>query len=277
MKDSRNKTVGHLACSHGHSTILEIYLKQGQDTEHQDYLGWTAAHTSVYHGTLDCLNILIKHDCDIEAIDNDGNSLIHLCCIEGQVDCLKVLCNCAKSIGILTLLTLLQNPNDKGQTPKMVAVQNLNDSCVELIMDTIKSVSEQFGNKVDSNVDKENVQLNFSNDESLIEEKKCETEDKVQNCEKLTKESGASDIQVKKEAAPYINLSKKMLLATLEEKDRVIRRLSDYLEFERIRREKLEAQMDENRIYIRNLLKLTTKNQETNRTLNGFAKVKGNT
>ncbi|XP_003383232.2 PREDICTED: ankyrin repeat domain-containing protein 42-like [Amphimedon queenslandica] len=127
-KDSRGYTIGHLAAAHGNSYSLKSILDFGYDTESIDFRHWTAIHHAAFHGRYAAVQMLAKRGSNLMAVNEDGNIAAHLAASEGHMQCLSLLVYYDHSP-----LKVLQSHNDKGATPKDLAIQFQKQNCADFL------------------------------------------------------------------------------------------------------------------------------------------------
>ncbi|XP_031817709.1 ankyrin repeat domain-containing protein 42 isoform X3 [Sarcophilus harrisii] len=72
-QDDRGCTPTHLAATHGHSYTLQIMLRSGVDPNVSDKCDWKPVHYASFHGRLGCLQLLVKWGATLEDADQNGN------------------------------------------------------------------------------------------------------------------------------------------------------------------------------------------------------------
>uniref|UniRef100_A0A8C3RU55 Ankyrin repeat domain 42 n=2 Tax=Chelydra serpentina TaxID=8475 RepID=A0A8C3RU55_CHESE len=128
VQDDRGCTPSHLAAAHGQSYTLQTILRSGMDVNVSDKNDWKPVHYAAFHGRLGCLQLLIRWGASINDVDNNGNLPAHLAAMEGHLHCFKFLVSKMASVS-----HTLKARNDHGETPKDLAQRFYKENIVQYI------------------------------------------------------------------------------------------------------------------------------------------------
>nr|XP_008537111.1 PREDICTED: ankyrin repeat domain-containing protein 42 isoform X3 [Equus przewalskii] len=277
-QDDRGCTPLHLAATHGHSFTLQIMLRSGVDPSVTDKREWKPVHYASFHGRLGCLQLLVKWGCGIEDVDYNGNLPAlafpgHVAAFKGDLEMLKKLIE----DGVINInerdnngSTLLHKAAGQGHIEclqwiiKMGADSNITNKAGEKPSDVAKRFAHLAAVKLLEGLQKYDI-----DDENEIDENDLKffirhgvegsTDAKDDLC--LT-ESDKTDARMRayKKIVELRHLleiaeSNYKHLGGITEEDlkqkkerlkseRTVKELQDQLEYERLRREKLECQLD---------------------------------
>ncbi|XP_053858975.1 ankyrin repeat domain-containing protein 42 isoform X2 [Vidua macroura] len=286
-RDERGCTASHLAAAHGHSYTLQTLLRTGADVNVSDRNDWKPVHYAAFHGRLGCLQLLVRWGACVDDVDNNGNlpvlafpahdaafngdlllvrrlvrsgvvninernnkgsTLLHKAAEQGHIHCLQWLVEMGADCDIT---------NDAGETPKDVAKRFGHLAAVELL--TPKTGNS---NSSDEELDANNIKFfEIHGVEGSTDSKEDLTLDKAEKRNaRVRAYHKIKELQRLLEIA-YSNYRQ---LGGVTEEDRkmrkeerkvekAVRELEAQLEYERVRREKLESQLDDYRAEINQL------------------------
>lgn len=89
--DTLQQTVLHLACWNGQTSIAELLLEQGANTEDRDEELKSPLHLAAQGDLVEITASLLKHGADIEARDRDSRTAIHLAVVHNNFGVVKLL------------------------------------------------------------------------------------------------------------------------------------------------------------------------------------------
>ncbi|XP_067890025.1 ankyrin repeat domain-containing protein 42-like isoform X3 [Heterodontus francisci] len=284
-KDDRGCTPSHLAAAHGHSYTLQIILRSGVDTNPADKTGWRGVHYAAFHGRLGCLQLLVRWGADVNEVDQDGNLPdlafpAHVSAFKGDHKTLRQLVESGVininerddkgstpmhkaagqgHIGCLQWLIEMGGDhhirNDAGETPKDVAKRFSQLAAVNLLGGGIDDDSDEELNKdnpsffdqhgIEGSTDNQN---NISLSAGQKREARMRAYEKIENFVRLLEIAKSNYRQLG-------GMLEEDQLRRKEEKEaeRMLQELRAQLEYERLRREKLECQLDDCRAEIGHL------------------------
>ncbi|XP_053416136.1 ankyrin repeat domain-containing protein 42 isoform X2 [Nycticebus coucang] len=280
-QDDRGCTPLHLAATHGHSFTLQMMLRSGVDPSMTDKREWRPVHYAAFHGRLGCLQLLVKWGCSIEDVDCNGNLPAlafpgHVAAFKGDLEMLKKLVE----DGVINI----NERADNGSTPmhkaagqghieclqwliKMGADNNITNKAGERPSDVAKRFAHLAAVKLLEGLQKYDIDDENELDENDMKffvrhgvEGSTDAKDDL-----LLSESDKTDARMR--AYKKITELRQLLeiaesnykhLGGITEEDvkqkkeqleseKTIKELQGQLEYERLRREKLECQLDEYR------------------------------
>ncbi|XP_078401829.1 ankyrin repeat domain-containing protein 42-like isoform X2 [Cetorhinus maximus] len=284
-KDDRGCTPSHLAAAHGHSYTLQTILRSGVDTNPIDKSGWRSVHYAAFHGRLGCLQLLVRWGADVNEVDQDGNlpDLVfpaHVSAFKGDHETLRQLVESGVininerddkgstpmhkaagqgHIGCLQWLIEMGADhhirNDAGETPKDVAKRFSQLAAVNLLGGGIDDDSDEELNKDNpSFFDQHGIEGSTDNQDNITlstgqkREARMRAYEKIENFERLLKIAKSNYRQLGG-MLEEDHLRRKEEI----EAERMLQELQAQLEYERLRREKLECQLDDCRAEIGHL------------------------
>ncbi|KAM9659314.1 ankyrin repeat domain-containing protein 42 isoform 5-T5 [Trichechus inunguis] len=297
-QDDRGCNPLHLAATHGHSFTLQIMLRSGVDPSVTDKREWTPVHYASFHGRLGCLQLLVKWGCGIEDVDCNGNLPAlafpgHVAAFKGDLEILKKLIE----DGVINI----NERDNNGSTPMHKAAGQGHIECLQWLikMGADSNITDKVGEKP-SDVAKrfahlaavkllEGLQKYDIDDESDIDENNMKffirhgvegsTDAEDDLCQSESDKADARMRAYKKivELRHLLEIAEsnyKHLGGITEEdlkqrkeqleSEKTIKELQDQLDYERLRREKLECQLDEYRVEVDQLRETLEKNQVPN-------------
>nr|XP_028689711.1 ankyrin repeat domain-containing protein 42 isoform X4 [Macaca mulatta] len=297
-QDERGCTPLHLAATHGHSFTLQIMLRSGVDPSVTDKREWRPVHYAAFHGRLGCLQLLVKWGCSIEDVDYNGNLPAlafpgHVAAFKGDLGMLKKLVE----DGVINI----NERADNGSTPMHKAAGQGHIECLQWLikMGADSNITNKAGERP-SDVAKrfahlaavkllEELQKYDIDDENEIDENDVKyfirhgvegsTDAKDDLCLSDLDKTDARMRAYKKivELRHLLEIAEsnyKHLGGITEEdlkqkkeqleSERTIKELQGQLEYERLRREKLECQLDEYRAEVDQLRETLEKIQVPN-------------
>ncbi|XP_077197473.1 ankyrin repeat domain-containing protein 42 isoform X3 [Paroedura picta] len=295
-QDDQGCTPAHLAATHGHSYTLQTILRSGAEVNVSDKNSWKPIHNAAFHGRLGCLQLLLRWGATLDDADNNGNFPDlrfpgHDAAFRGDFDTIRsllenrvininerddkgsTLLHKAAGQGNLNLIQWLIDreancniTNDVGETPKDVAKRFARLAAVEFLRSRMGNDSdEELDDKERRFFERHAVEgsTDFKGDVILDERSKTAARErayqKIQELKRLL-EIATSNFKLLGGITPE-DREKKKVEKELEQK---VGELQNQLEYERIQREKLEAQLDESREEIMKLKELLVKEQEDN-------------
>ncbi|XP_077820243.1 ankyrin repeat domain-containing protein 42 isoform X6 [Macaca mulatta] len=297
-QDERGCTPLHLAATHGHSFTLQIMLRSGVDPSVTDKREWRPVHYAAFHGRLGCLQLLVKWGCSIEDVDYNGNLPAlafpgHVAAFKGDLGMLKKLVE----DGVINI----NERADNGSTPMHKAAGQGHIECLQWLikMGADSNITNKAGERP-SDVAKrfahlaavkllEELQKYDIDDENEIDENDVKyfirhgvegsTDAKDDLCLSDLDKTDARMRAYKKivELRHLLEIAEsnyKHLGGITEEdlkqkkeqleSEKTIKELQGQLEYERLRREKLECQLDEYRAEVDQLRETLEKIQVPN-------------
>ncbi|XP_072875984.1 ankyrin repeat domain-containing protein 42 isoform X6 [Chlorocebus sabaeus] len=297
-QDDRGCTPLHLAATHGHSFTLQIMLRSGVDPSVADKREWRPVHYAAFHGRLGCLQLLVKWGCSIEDVDYNGNLPAlafpgHVAAFKGDLGMLKKLVE----DGVINI----NERADNGSTPMHKAAGQGHIECLQWLikMGADSNITNKAGERP-SDVAKrfahlaavkllEELQKYDIDDENEIDENDVKyfirhgvegsTDAKDDLCLSDLDKTDARMRAYKKivELRHLLEIAEsnyKHLGGITEEdlkqkkeqleSEKTIKELQGQLEYERLRREKLECQLDEYRAEVDQLRETLEKIQVPN-------------
>ncbi|XP_073871029.1 ankyrin repeat domain-containing protein 42 isoform X11 [Macaca fascicularis] len=297
-QDERGCTPLHLAATHGHSFTLQIMLRSGVDPSVTDKREWRPVHYAAFHGRLGCLQLLVKWGCSIEDVDYNGNLPAlafpgHVAAFKGDLGMLKKLVE----DGVINI----NERADNGSTPMHKAAGQGHIECLQWLikMGADSNIINKAGERP-SDVAKrfahlaavkllEELQKYDIDDENEIDENDVKyfirhgvegsTDAKDDLCLSDLDKTDARMRAYKKivELRHLLEIAEsnyKHLGGITEEdlkqkkeqleSEKTIKELQGQLEYERLRREKLECQLDEYRAEVDQLRETLEKIQVPN-------------
>ncbi|XP_048643946.1 ankyrin repeat domain-containing protein 42 isoform X3 [Marmota marmota marmota] len=297
-QDDYGCTPLHLAATHGHSFTLQIMLRSGVDPSVTDKREWRPVHYAAFHGRLGCLQLLVKWGCGIETVDHNGNLPAlafpgHVAAFKGDLEMLKKLVE----EGVINF----NERDDTGSTPMHKAAGQGHIECLQWLIkvgadsnitnkagETPSDVAKRFAHlaavklleglqkyDIDDEYDIDENDLKFfvrhgvegstdaKDDLSLSESDK--TDARIRAYNKITELRHLLEIAESnyKHLGGITEEDLKQKKEQLES-EKTIKELQDQLEYERLRREKLECQLDEYRAEVDQLRETMEKIQTPN-------------
>ncbi|XP_038033470.2 ankyrin repeat domain-containing protein 42 isoform X8 [Anas platyrhynchos] len=217
-RDDRGCTPAHLAAAHGQSYTLQTILQSGANANVSDRNDWKPVHYAAFHGRLGCLQLLVRWGACIDDVDNNGNLPAHLAAMEGHLYCFKFLVSKMASV-----MDMLKARNDHGETPRDLAERFYKDNILQYI----------------NSMEKE---------EEHPETQEVRAYHKIQELQHLLKIAYGNYRQL-----GGITEEEKKMKKEQRDVEKAVKELEAQLEFERVRREKLESQLDDYRAEISHL------------------------
>nr|XP_045001628.1 ankyrin repeat domain-containing protein 42 isoform X3 [Jaculus jaculus] len=253
-QDDRGCTPVHLAATHGHSFTLQTMLRSGVDPSLTDKREWKPVHYAAFHGRLGCLQLLVKWGCGIEDVDHNGNLPVHLAAMEGHLHCFKFLLS-RMSSGTQALKAF----NDNGENVLDLAQRFLKENILQFIQgveyegsnledqETLAFPGHVAAFKGDLEMLKKLVGdgvINFNerDDNGSTPMHKVRAYKKVVELRHLLEIAESNYKHLGGITEEDVKQKKKQL-----ESEKTIKELQGQLGYERLRREKLECQLDEYR------------------------------
>ncbi|XP_053168705.1 ankyrin repeat domain-containing protein 42 isoform X3 [Hemicordylus capensis] len=252
-QDDRGCTPAHLAAAHGQSYTLQTILRSGADVNVSDQYDWKPIHNAAFHGRLGCLQLLVRWGATLDDVDNNGNLPVHLAAVEGHLHAFKFLLSKMPSLS-----HTLKATNDHGETSRDLAQRFYKTNIVEYI-DLLQKERAQL---------KKETGLTFPGHDAAyrgdVDTLRSLLEDRVININErddkgatlLHKAAGQGHLHVlewliNREAD--CNIANDAGETPKDTAKRTVAELQAQLEYERLRREELEAQVDAYREEIKKL------------------------
>ncbi|XP_014106361.1 PREDICTED: ankyrin repeat domain-containing protein 42 isoform X6 [Pseudopodoces humilis] len=217
-RDERGCTALHLAAAHGHSYTLQTLLRTGAEVNVSDGNDWKPVHYAAFHGRLGCLQLLVRWGACVDDVDNNGNLPAHLAAVEGHLHCFKFLVGKMSSV-----MQTLKARNDHGETPRDLAERFYKDNILQYI----------------DGVEKE---------EEHPEMQEVRAYNKIKELQRLLEIAYSNYRQL-----GGITEEERKMKTEERKAEKAVRELEAQLEYERVRREKLESQLDDYRAEINQL------------------------
>ncbi|XP_038033469.2 ankyrin repeat domain-containing protein 42 isoform X6 [Anas platyrhynchos] len=259
-RDDRGCTPAHLAAAHGQSYTLQTILQSGANANVSDRNDWKPVHYAAFHGRLGCLQLLVRWGACIDDVDNNGNLPAHLAAMEGHLYCFKFLVSKMASV-----MDMLKARNDHGETPRDLAERFYKDNILQYINSMEKEeehpeTQEVLAFPAHSAAFKGDilvlrrlvktgvVNINEQDDKGSTLMHKVRAYHKIQELQHLLKIAYGNYRQL-----GGITEEEKKMKKEQRDVEKAVKELEAQLEFERVRREKLESQLDDYRAEISHL------------------------
>ncbi|NWU90043.1 ANR42 protein, partial [Upupa epops] len=224
--------------------------KEGEHPETQEVLAFPA-HGAAFKGDLLELRRLVRSGViNVNERDDKGSTLLHKAAAQGHIHCLQWLIEMGADCDIT---------NDAGETPKDVAKRSAQVAAVELLTqrtgDSDSSDEETDVNNVKF-FERHGVEGSTDSKEDLTLDKvekrnaRIRAYHKIQELEQLLKIAYSNYKQLGGITEEEMKMKKEE-----KEVEKAVKKLEAQLEYERVRREKLESQLDEYRAEISRLRK----------------------
>ncbi|XP_054379949.1 ankyrin repeat domain-containing protein 42 isoform X4 [Pongo abelii] len=263
-QDDRGCTPLHLAATHGHSFTLQIMLRSGVDPSVTDKREWRPVHYAAFHGRLGCLQLLVKWGCSIEDVDYNGNLPVHLAAMEGHLHCFKFLVSRMSSA-----TQVLKAFNDNGENVLDLAQRFFKQNILQFIQGAKyegKDLEDQETLAFPGHVAAFKGDLGML--KKLVEDGIININERADNGSTLMhKAAGQGHIECLQwliKMGADSNITNKAGERPSDVAKRTIKELQGQLEYERLRREKLECQLDEYRAEVDQLRETLEKIQIPN-------------
>ncbi|XP_035185432.1 ankyrin repeat domain-containing protein 42 isoform X4 [Oxyura jamaicensis] len=259
-RDDRGCTPSHLAAAHGQSYTLQTILQSGANANVSDRNDWKPVHYAAFHGRLGCLQLLVRWGACIDDVDSNGNLPAHLAAMEGHLQCFKFLVSKMASV-----MHTLKARNDHGETPRDLAERFYKDNILQYI-NSVEKEGEQpetqevlafpahsaafkgdllvLRRLVKSGV----ININERDDKGSTLMHKVRAYRKIQELQHLLEIAYSNYRQL-----GGITEEEKKTKKEQREAEKAVKELEAQLEYERVRREKLESQLDDYRAEIGHL------------------------
>ncbi|XP_014774700.1 ankyrin repeat domain-containing protein 42 isoform X3 [Octopus bimaculoides] len=281
VRDNYDRTPLHIAAAHGNSFCLYTILRNATEIDADDKNGWTAMHHASFHGHLGCVQTLYKWHAKTDVTDKQGNTPAHLAAMEGNLLCLKFLVSCKSDpndilkacndlgevpkdlasqfykenvVNYIEAIEWKKEHPEKSENlsfPAHVAASRGNLEHLQMLIENgIVSINEcdSNGSTLAHKEEDEITQMDLGglsrnstaqnadkNDQALdrAKEKVQDLEEELNIARKNYSQLGGMISEEQKQRKD------------IQEKNQTIKELETQLEYERLRREKLEAQVDE--------------------------------
>ncbi|XP_074641347.1 transient receptor potential cation channel subfamily A member 1-like [Tubulanus polymorphus] len=93
-KNSKKRTVLHIAAAKGHVPIIDFCVNHGSDIDAQDCIGDTPLHVAVENNQVSVTKYLLKYGANTNILNNKKMAAIHIATSNSQEEVLKILCEC---------------------------------------------------------------------------------------------------------------------------------------------------------------------------------------
>nr|XP_054949758.1 ankyrin repeat domain-containing protein 42 isoform X2 [Pan paniscus] len=263
-QDDRGCTPLHLAATHGHSFTLQIMLRSGVDPSVTDKREWRPVHYAAFHGRLGCLQLLVKWGCSIEDVDYNGNLPVHLAAMEGHLHCFKFLVSRMSSA-----TQVFKAFNDNGENVLDLAQRFFKQNILQFIQGAEyegKDLEDQETLAFPGHVAAFKGDLGML--KKLVEDGVININERADNgSTPMHKAAGQGHIECLQwliKMGADSNITNKAGERPSDVAKRTIKELQGQLEYERLRREKLECQLDEYRAEVDQLRETLEKIQVPN-------------
>ncbi|XP_051843184.1 ankyrin repeat domain-containing protein 42 isoform X2 [Antechinus flavipes] len=278
-QDVRGCTPSHLAATHGHSYTLQVMLRSGVDPNASDKCDWKPVHYASFHGRLGCLQLLVKWGATLEDADQNGNlpdlafpghaaaykgdlemlkklvengiininehddnesTLLHRAAGQGHIECLQWLIEMGADVNIT---------NKDGETAADTAKKFAHLSAVSLLAGLQKYEVEDHTEIDDQDVkffEKHGVEGSTDAKNELSQSEAEKRDARIRAYQKIVELRHLLEI-AESNYKHLGGISEEDIKQKREdqESERMIKELQVQLEGERLRREKLEFQLDE--------------------------------
>ncbi|XP_025944310.1 ankyrin repeat domain-containing protein 42 isoform X4 [Apteryx mantelli] len=261
-QDDRGCTPSHLAAAHGQSYTLQTILRSGVNANISDRNDWKPVHYAAFHGRLGCLQLLVRWGACIDDVDNNGNLPAHLAAMEGHLHCFKFLVS-----KMTNVRCTLKARNDHGETPRDLAERFYKDNILQYI-DGVEKQGEHpetqevlafpahgaafKGDLITLRrlVKSGTININERDDTGSTLMHKVRAYRKIQELQQLLEIAYSNYRQL-----GGITEEERKMKKEEREIEKAVKELEAQLEYERVRREKLESQLDDYRAEIGHLRK----------------------
>ncbi|XP_010157433.1 PREDICTED: ankyrin repeat domain-containing protein 42, partial [Eurypyga helias] len=250
-RNDHGETPRDLAKRFYKDNILQYIDSVEKDEEHpetQEVLAFPA-HGAAFKGDLLVLRRLVRSGViNINERDDKGCTLMHKAAGQGHIHCLQWLIETGADCDIT---------NDAGETPKDVAKRFAHLEAVELLTqrtgDSNSSDEELDANNVKF-FERHGVEGSTDSKEDLSLDKAEKRNARIRAYRKIQELQQLLEIAYSNyRQLGGITEEEKKMKKEEREFEKAVRELEDQLEYERVRREKLESQLDEYRAEIRHL------------------------
>ncbi|NWS67252.1 ANR42 protein, partial [Crotophaga sulcirostris] len=227
---------------------IDSVEKEGEHPETQEVLAFPA-HCAAFKGDLLVLRRLIRSGViNINERDDKGSTLMHKAARQGHIHCLQWLIEMGADCDIT---------NDAGETPKDVAKRFAQLAAVELLTQRTEdsnSSDEELDAKNTKFFERHGVEGSTDNKGDLTLDKAEKRNARVRAYRKIEELKHLLEIAYSNyRQLGGITEEEKKMKKEEREVEKVVKELDAQLEYERVRREKLESQLDEYRAEIRHL------------------------
>ncbi|KAM9601949.1 ankyrin repeat domain-containing protein 42 isoform 6-T6 [Morphnus guianensis] len=222
--------------------------KEGEHPEAQEVLAFPA-HCAAFKGDLLVLRRLVRSGViNINERDDKGSTLMHKAAGQGHVHCLQWLIEMGADCDIT---------NDAGETPKDVAKRFAHLAAVELLTrrtgDSNSSDEELDANNIKF-FERHGVEGSTDSKEDLTLDKADKRNARIRAYRKIQELQQLLEIAYSNyRQLGGITEEEKKMKKEEREVEKAVRELEAQLEYERVRREKLESQLDDYRAEISHL------------------------
>ncbi|NXN13430.1 ANR42 protein, partial [Indicator maculatus] len=224
--------------------------REGKHPETQEVLAFPA-HGAAFKGDLLVLRRLVRSGViNINERDDEGSTLMHKAAAQGHIHCLQWLIEMGADCDI---------KNDAGQTPKDVAKRFAQVAAVDLLTE-VTGDRDSSDEELDANnvkfFDRHSVEGSTDSKEDLTLDKeqrrhaRIRAYRKIQELQQLLETAYSNYRQL-----GGITEEEKRMKKEEREVEKAVRELEAQLEYEHVRREKLESQLDGCRAEISHLRK----------------------
>ncbi|KFV65952.1 Ankyrin repeat domain-containing protein 42, partial [Dryobates pubescens] len=229
---------------------IDAVEREGKHPETQGVLAFPA-HGAAFKGDLSALRRLVRSGViNINERDDEGSALMHKAAAQGHIQCLQWLIEMGADCDI---------KNDAGETPKDVAKRFAQVAAVDLLTE-ITGDSDSSAEELDANnvkfFESHGVEGSTDSKGDLALDKeqrrnaRIRAYGKIQELQQLLETAYSNYRQL-----GGITEEEKRMKKEEREAEKAVRELEAQLEYERVRREKLESQLDGCRAEISRLRK----------------------
>ncbi|KAI8770636.1 ankyrin repeat domain-containing protein 42 isoform X1 [Biomphalaria glabrata] len=235
-RNDHGETPKDLAQTFYKENILEYigHIEREQDNPEDGENLSFPAHVAAYNGDLNHLRMLVENGVvNINERDDKGSTLAHKAAGQGHINIIQWLLEMGANMNIT---------NQAGETPCDVARRFSQLACAKLLGGTSSDEAEELvvGSEDEEEEEGDGVKKRARKSKKLQDGAKCRAKMKVEEYERLLEVAKKNYIQL----GGSLEEDRKRL-REIRDKDHTINELESQLEYEKLRREKLEAQLDQ--------------------------------
>jgi ankyrin repeat protein len=112
--DNYGRTPLHRASSDGNNAAVRVLVELGAEIDQEDSYGWTALTSASAGMKSSCVELLLALDADVGLVSRRGHTACHL-----AAQCRQ----CGSLCALVAAGGDLDRPDDKGETPRMIAIR----------------------------------------------------------------------------------------------------------------------------------------------------------
>ena len=192
------------------------------------------AHVAAFNGDLEHVKLLVEQGViSVNERDDKGSSIAHKAAGQGHLNVLRWLIENGAD---------LTQVNSSNETARDVAKRFSQLACVKLLESEVVS-DEELGNEMASAIKKGEIQLSSQQKKDA----KGRAKKRLEEIEKQLVIARSNYLQLGGRMEDTLDSQLKSDQARLKEQERTIAEMKDELDFERVRKEKLEMQLDHTR------------------------------